>query len=130
MLVLVHKLLKSAPGFVLAVVDLPGIAPRAGELGIIEALFEKVLDLTKSAVVRYRDEWIHERVGFICRIERPLLDQIANKIEVPFANREMQGGRVVILTGEQRRTTLSQSLHAVQIAVLACGEHLPNIGSG
>src|SRR5258708_5847054 len=44
-----------------------------------------------------------------------------------FANCEVQGRRVVVLASEQRRTACGQFLHAIQITIPACREHVPHI---
>src|SRR6185369_2938993 len=66
-------------------------------------------------------------MGLIARIERPMFHEKVNEIEMPFANRKMKRRRVVILTAKQRRTALDQFLHALQVAIPACAEHVPDI---
>src|SRR5437870_893911 len=66
----------------------------------------------------------------ISGIERPLFHEIPDKIEMAFANRDVQRGRVVIFAGKQLWTTLDQFLHTRQIAIPARHKHVPDIRSG
>src|ERR1043165_10212026 len=63
-------------------------------------------------------------------IERTLLNQITNNIGMAFTNGNGQRRRVIVLTCEQRRTTLHQFLHPSQITLNTCCEHRPHVCSG
>src|SRR5262249_21185899 len=69
-------------------------------------------------------------MSLIRRIKRPQPHQVADKIEMAFANREVEWRRVVVLAGDQRRAALGQFLRALKISVLAGGEHVPDVCSG
>src|SRR5215813_216957 len=69
-------------------------------------------------------------MSLISRIKRALPHQVADKIEMAFANREVEWRRVVVLAGDQRRAAVGQFLHALNISVLAGGEHVPDVRSG
>ena len=59
-----------------------------------------------------------------------MLHQVADEVKLTFPHGKVQGRRVVVLAGEQRRTALRQLFHALQIAITAGGEHIPDIRGG